>query len=100
MKSITTKGQRKKLYAANPGYGWITFNSGNGEVTEIEVYVSRDNVLRRVGNGQPLFPIQITDPDEGLISVKSEQDKDRKLCHVCKEPLHNEMLDICVRCSS
>ena len=68
---ITTKSQRKKLYVANPGYGWLVYNSGSGEITEIEVYVGRDNVLRRVYNGKPLLPISMVDDDEeGPIEVK------------------------------
>jgi len=68
---FATKGQMKKLYCENPGYGWIVFSSGENEVTEIEVYVGRDKVLRRVFNGKPLFPLQITDAEEGLVSIQS-----------------------------
>lgn len=66
---ITTKGQQKKLYNANTGYGWIVFNSGCGEITEIEIYVGRDKKLRRVANGGQLLPIKICDDDEGFVSV-------------------------------
>ncbi len=71
MKSLTTKKQRERLYSANTGYGWIAFKTGEKEITEIEIYVGRDNVLRRVGNGKPLFPLQIVDAEEGLISIQS-----------------------------
>ena len=66
---ITTKGQRNKLYNSETGCGWLVFNSGNGEVTEIEVYVSRDNKVRRVTNGALLLPITICDKEEGIIQV-------------------------------
>lgn len=65
----TTKGQRKKLYDLRPGSGWIVFNSGNGEITEIEIYVGRDNKLRRVANGKPLLPVSICIDDEGIVEV-------------------------------
>jgi hypothetical protein len=62
----TTKTQRKKIYERNPGYGWLIFKSGENEVTEIEIYVGRDNKVRRVGNGEPLLPIQFIDEDGNL----------------------------------
>jgi len=62
----TTKAQRKKIYESNPGYGWIVFNSGCDEITEIEIYVGRDNKVRRVGNGKPLLPIHFIDEDGNL----------------------------------
>jgi len=66
---ITTKSQLTKIRNSNVGYGWIVLNSGNGEVSEIEVYVSKENKLLRVGNGKPLFPVSICDEDEGMIEV-------------------------------
>ena len=63
---IGTKSQRGKIYKANPGYGYLIYNSGAGEITEIEVYVGRDNVLRRVGSGHTLFPISMYDENEKL----------------------------------
>lgn len=65
---ITTKGQKKKLHNSDTGYGWIVFNSGNGELTEIEIYVGQDRKLRRVGNGKQLLPIIICDED-GIIEI-------------------------------
>jgi hypothetical protein len=65
----TTKGQLKKIRNANTGYGWIVFNSGNNEVTEIEVYIGRDNKLRRVGNGECLLPLTFCDDEKGVTVV-------------------------------
>ena len=59
----TTKGQRKKLYDSHTGYGWLVYRSGDNEITEIEVYISKNNKVNRVGNGKPLFPIEFTDED-------------------------------------
>ena len=67
----TTKAQRKKLYEENPGYGWIVFNSGNNEITEVEIFVGKDKVMRRVGNGKPLFPLQMLEDEVGYISIES-----------------------------
>ena len=67
----TTKAQRKRLYNENPGYGWIVFNSGNEEITEIEIFVGKDRVMRRVGNGNPLFPLQMIDDEVGFMSIES-----------------------------
>ena len=67
----TTKAQRKRLYNENPGYGWIVFNRGNEEITEIEIFVGKDRVMRRVGNGNPLFPLQMLDEEVGYISIES-----------------------------
>lgn len=39
---ITTKGQRKKLYKSNHGYGWLVYRSADKVITEIEVYISKD----------------------------------------------------------
>jgi len=66
---ISTKSQRDKIYKANPGYGYLIYNSGLGEITEIEVYVGRDNVLRRVVNDHTLFPISMYDENDNLVSV-------------------------------
>jgi len=66
---IATKAQSKKLYNSNTGYGWLVFKSGDGEITEIEIYVGKDNKLRRVGNGQPLLPLCMCDDDEGNVLV-------------------------------
>ena len=70
---ITTKGQRKRLYDSNIGYGWIVMKSGGNEIAEIEVYVGKDKVLRRVGNGQPLLPIHVWDEERNEIIEVSNQ---------------------------
>jgi uncharacterized protein YraI len=66
---ITTKGQRKKLYECRHGYGWIVFRSGDKEITEIEIYVGKDNKVRRVGNGEPLLPIEFVDEDNNMVEA-------------------------------
>ena len=71
MNMRATKGQLRKIRESNVGYGFLVINVGGGEVTEIEVYVSRDNLLRRVGSGAPLFPIQIIDSEDGPINIKA-----------------------------
>ena len=68
-KMNTTKGQRKKLYECNHGYGWLVFRSGDKEITEVEIYVGRDNKVRRVGNGKPLLPIQFVDENHNIIEA-------------------------------
>lgn len=60
----TTKSQRKQLLQLGVGVGFIALKTGENEITEIEVYVGRDNVLRRVGNGEPLLPITLCDDGE------------------------------------
>ena len=61
---ITTKGQRKKLYRAHVGYGFIAFKSWDDQITEVEFYVAKDNSLRKVGTGEPLLPLDVQDEDE------------------------------------
>lgn len=68
---ITTKGQRKRLYDCGHGYGWIVFRSGDKEVTEIEIYVGKDNIIRRVGNGKPLLPITFLDENGDEVKATS-----------------------------
>ena len=63
---ITTKGQRKKLYNANTGYGWIVYNAGNDVITEIEIYIGKDNRIRRVANGKLLLPLSFRDENNDL----------------------------------
>jgi len=68
----TTKKQRDQLYNSQIGYGWIVMKSMENEIVEIEVYVGRDNILRRVGNGKPLIPMEIWDEEKGeIVEVKS-----------------------------
>ncbi len=65
-----TKIQKEKLYNASIGYGWIVFKSGKNEITEIETYIGKDNILRRVENGKPLLPIELRDEDGNLFECK------------------------------
>lgn len=66
----TTKGQRKKLYECNNGYGWIVYKSGDNEIAEIEIYIDKNNRVRRVGNGEPLLPITFFDENNNIIEAK------------------------------
>jgi len=66
---ITTKTQRKKIYNANTGYGWIVYNAGNDIIIEIEIYIGRDNKVRRVKNGEHLLPINFRDDNNDLIEA-------------------------------
>jgi len=34
------------------------YRSDNNTISEIEIYIGRDNRVRRVATGKPLFPIQ------------------------------------------
>ncbi len=60
----TTKGQIKKLREYRVGAGWLVIKKSEQEISEIAVYVGKDNVLRRVGNGRPLLPITLFDDGE------------------------------------
>ncbi len=55
----STKGQRKKLEDCHLGVGFIVWHSAHGQCSEIEFYTGDDNILRRVANGKPLFPIEV-----------------------------------------
>lgn len=66
-KMITTKGQCKRIYNGHHGYGWLVFRSGDNEITEIEIFVGKDNRVRRVGDGKPLFPFELVDEDGNTI---------------------------------
>ena len=68
---FATKNQIKKIREAHHGYGILIFKSSEQEVTEIEIYIGKDNKLRRVNNGKLLFPIRFTDEDGMLVNVTS-----------------------------
>ena len=39
----STKRQREKFHNAGIGYGWIIFKSSKNEISEIEIYIGKDN---------------------------------------------------------
>jgi len=56
------------------GYGWLVIKTGHNLIREIEVYVGRDNTLRRVANGEPLLPLKITDDETGRSIMVTKAD--------------------------
>jgi hypothetical protein len=63
---MTTRKQREDLYSRNAGCGWLIYKSAENEITEIEIYVSRDNRVRRI-SGELLLPIEIIDEGNNTI---------------------------------
>ena len=56
-----TPKQRQVLRGSGIGIGFLLFHVDADTVLEIEVYADRRGVLRRVDDGEPLFPITIRD---------------------------------------
>jgi len=56
-----TPKQRQALRTSGIGVGFLLFHVDAETVLEIEVYTDRRGVLRRVDDGEPLFPITIRD---------------------------------------
>ncbi len=55
------KSAIKEIREAHIGSGFLCINAGNGEIKQIDVYVGKDNIMRRTSTGNVLFPISTSE---------------------------------------